>query len=176
MWASAKGESPLLKLSVFNFSGLTKILFTFSCQHLFYNSLAFRCSLRGVWGVMFDRESLRLLKFRAENHGVWFRCLSRLDRALVDLAIRVADRVRSHGLAKALASVMRKVEEALENSFSRVVYRVGFALAQKAGLAAKSWGHPSAESWMCDLAFARFLGLMYVNGGRSMVSQGLSGA
>ena len=68
-----------------------------------------------VAGIIFEREKLRLLKLKAKRTGVWFKALTNLDRVLIDLVIKVVDRVRSVKLAKSLSTVVRKLEEALEN-------------------------------------------------------------
>jgi len=65
--------------------------------------------------IIFEREKLRLLKLKAKRTGVWFKALTTLDRVLIDLVIKVVDRVRSVKLAKSLSTVVRKLEEALEN-------------------------------------------------------------
>lgn len=108
------------------------------------------------------------LKLKAERYGIWFKFLSRLDRGLVDLTIRVADEVRSLRLAKALSVVVRKVEDALESEISQAVYKIGFPLARRLGLLAKKWGNPLAESWISSINFARFLAIMQLNNGQSV--------
>lgn len=113
------------------------------------------------------RDLLRLLKLRALRSGVWYKALNCLDRALVDLTMKVAERVRSLRLIKALLAVVEKLEEALENKISKAVRLVGFPLAYKISLLAKKWGNPSAESWSSDVSFARFLAIMHINSGRS---------
>ena len=115
--------------------------------------------------ITFVRENLRLLKLKAKRHGVWFKALSRLDRALVNLTIKVADKVRSLRLIKALSRVLKKMEEAFENEISQAIRHVGFPLARKIGFLAKKWGNPYGESWMSDVSFAKFLAVMHINGG-----------
>jgi len=78
---------------------------------------------RGVFNmkvvrIIFEREKLRLLKLKAKRTGVWFKALTNLDRVLIDLVIKVVDRVRSVKLATSLSAVVRKLEEALENRIS----------------------------------------------------------
>ncbi|MGQ9625203.1 MAG: hypothetical protein ACUVT9_07545 [Candidatus Bathycorpusculaceae bacterium] len=108
------------------------------------------------------------MKLRARRKGVWFKTLNRLDRALIELTIRVADKVRSLRLTKALYEVMKKVETALQNKIFQAIHHVGFPLARKIGLIAKKWGNPFAESWMSDLSFARFLAVMHINSNQNL--------
>ncbi len=116
-----------------------------------------------VIDIVFVRENLRLLMLKAKRRGVWFKALSQLDRALINLTIKVADKVRSLRLVKALHEVLKKMEEALKNKIYQAICRVGFPLARKISLLAKKWGNHSADSWMSDLSFASFLAIMYVN-------------
>lgn len=116
-----------------------------------------------VAGMMFMRFKLHLLRLKAKRTGIWYTTLNRLDRALVDLTIKVADKVRSLRLIKALFAVVKKIEEALESKISKAIRMFGFPLACKFSLFAKKWGNPSAESWILDMSFARFLAIMHIN-------------
>jgi len=112
---------------------------------------------------MLGKEKLRKLKLKAIRRGVWFRVLSRVDRALVDLTMKVVDGVHSFRLAEALFSVVKKLEDALESRVSRALKEVGFPLARKLGLFAQKWGNKFARGWVCDKGFARFLAVMHIN-------------
>lgn len=114
-------------------------------------------------------DFLRFLKLRALRSGAWYKALNCLDRALVNLTIRVAKRVQSLRLIKALLAVVNKLEEALENKISKAIRLVGFPLACKIGLLAEKWGNPLAESWSLDVSFARFLAIMYINSNRRVL-------
>jgi len=118
---------------------------------------------------MFGRNNLLWLKLKARRSGIWFKVLSRLDRKLLDLTIKVADKVRSPRLMRELLAVARKVESALESRFSKAIYETGFPLAHKLGLLAKKWGNPFAESWGSDISFARFLAIIQLNNNRNML-------
>jgi hypothetical protein len=114
------------------------------------------------------RTELLSLKLKAKRKGVWFKALSRLDRVLVELTIKVADKVQSSRLTEALLKVMKKMETALQNKISQAICHFGFSLVRKIGLLAKKWGNPLAESWMSDLSFARFLAVMHINSNQNM--------
>ena len=105
---------------------------------------------------------IQLLKLRkrAMRMGVWFRSLSRIDRALVDLTIKVADSVRSAFLAQRLFVVARKLEGFLESRFSRTVVEVGLPLARRLSLIAQQWGNAGASDWASDMGFARYWAAM----------------
>jgi hypothetical protein len=109
------------------------------------------------------KQELRKLKLKAVRCGVWFRRLSRVDRALVNLTIKVVDGVHSFTLAKALLSVIKKLEDAFESRVLRILKEVGFPLARRLSLFAQKWGNNLAQDWMCDVSFAKFLGIMHIN-------------
>lgn len=109
------------------------------------------------------RRDLIRLKSRALRCGAWFRVLGRVERALVDVAIRIVRRVRSAVLYKALISVVKKLENILDDRVSCAVRTVGFPCAQRLSLLAQKWGNKSAKEWMSDLSFARFLAIMHIN-------------
>lgn len=120
------------------------------------------CS-RNIISGMLGRGGILRLKLKAIRSGIWFRALRRIDRALLDLTLRVVDEVNSDTLAKELISVLTVLENALENQVSRAVRGVGFQIARKMSLIAQSWGHVSAASWATDLSFAKFLAIMHIN-------------
>ena len=122
--------------------------------------------LKRLWRKMLfsiSRKKLQKLKIEAVRRGVWFRALSRIDRVIVDLTLKVVDRVSSFTLAKNLLSVMRKLEEALENRVLKALKTVGFPLARRLSLLAQKWGNKFAKKWMRDVSFARFLAVMHIN-------------
>jgi hypothetical protein len=117
-----------------------------------------------------NKAQLVKLKLKAMRSGVWFRALPRIDRALVDLTIKVASNVRSVTLAKNLLAVMRKLEGIMESRLSRALREAGFPLAQKLSLQAQKLGNTSAKSWASDLSFANFLAIMYINNSKTFKS------
>ena len=113
-------------------------------------------------------SGLAALKARSLRRGVWFRVLSALERAQVDLTVRVVKNVRSPHLMKVLDAIVNKLSEALQGKVARMVRSIGFPLAQRLGCLAQSWGHRSAEKWARDARFARFLAVMYMNSGHTV--------
>jgi hypothetical protein len=103
------------------------------------------------------------LKLKAIRAGVWFRALPRIDRALVDLTIKVASNIRSVTLAKNLLAVTKKLEGLLESSLLRAFREVGVRLAQKLSLVAQKLGNTSAKNWASDVSFIKFLAVMHIN-------------
>jgi hypothetical protein len=103
------------------------------------------------------------LKTKAMRSGVWFKALQRIDRVLFDLTIRVVDNIRSANLAKSIAVLTRKLEDAIKNNFSSRLREIGLPLAQKISLAAQKLGNISSGGWAFDSSFAIFLAVMHVN-------------
>jgi hypothetical protein len=106
---------------------------------------------------------LRALRVRSVRRGVWNRALSRLEKAQVDLTLRVVNKVRSPLLARVLESIIEKLQSAMENRVLRIICSVGFPMARRLGEIAKGWGNESAEKWVHDRGFARFLAVMDLN-------------
>ena len=110
-----------------------------------------------------NKKRLVNLKTKAMRSGVWFKALQRIDRALLDLTIRVVDNIRSATLSKSILTLTRKLEEAMKNSFSSRLSEIGLPLAQKISLEAQKLGNISAVEWASDSSFAIFLAIMHVN-------------
>jgi hypothetical protein len=110
-----------------------------------------------------SRDNLVRLKLKALKSGAWFRVLKNVERALVDLTIRVVDRARSPVLVKALLSIMGKLMDAQKTKVEVAVNEVGLPNARRFSLLAQKWGNKSARKWMFDLSFARFIAVMYLN-------------
>ena len=119
--------------------------------------------MKKVFRFNLTKGRLLKLKLKAIRCNVWFRALSRIDRALIDSVIKVVNGVRSFTLAKILLSVVKKLEDALENRFFNALKEIGFPLARKLSLSAQKWGNKSARNWAFDLSLARFLAIMHIN-------------
>jgi hypothetical protein len=109
------------------------------------------------------RVGLLKLKCKAMRAGVWFKALSRIDRALVDLTIKVVDAVSSRSLAKSILVVVSKLDGLLESSVLSSLRLVGRPLAEKFSQIAERWGNASARSWASDESFAVFLAVMHTH-------------
>ncbi len=112
---------------------------------------------------LFRKQDLIALRVRARRRRVWFRVLNRMERGLIDSVIKVVDRVRSTLLAKVLTSIVEKLADALESNVSRMIREVGRPLARKISLIAQSWGNKSAEEWVSDKEFIRYLAVTAMN-------------
>jgi hypothetical protein len=111
-----------------------------------------------------DKTQLLKLKLKAMRAGVWYRALPRIDRVLIDLAMKVTCTIRSISLAESILSITRKLEEVLESKLARATREIGAALAYKLSTFAQKWGNKAAYKWAGDSAFARYLAAMKING------------
>lgn len=116
----------------------------------------------GVIGVPLRRALLVKLRQKAQRRRVWFR-LKRVERGLMDLAIKVVERVRSLVLARSLTCVIKKLMEAMESEVARLMRTVGPRLARRLSEIAQGWGNKAACLWAVDLGFVRYLAVMQKN-------------
>ena len=115
-----------------------------------------------VFGFL-DQKRLVNLKTKAMRSGAWFKALQRIDRVLFDLTIRVVNTIRSTKLARSIAILTRKLEDAIKGSFSSRLRAIGLPLAKKISSSAQKLGNISAGGWASDYSFAIFLGVMNFN-------------
>ena len=111
-----------------------------------------------------EKVQLVKMKLKAIRAGVWFRALPRIDRALIDLTIKVAPNIRSTTLAISIISVARKLEYLFESKLTRTIREIGLPLTSKLSLIAQKWGNKEAKTWASDVYFARYLAVMNLNG------------
>ena len=113
--------------------------------------------------VFLSRIDVAKVKTRALRRGIWYSALTRMERACIDLVIKLVDKVHSQLLAKVLFSVMEKLEEAMEGKVSRLMREVGSSLAKKLSKIAGEWGNGSAVMWVEDSSFIRYLAITCMN-------------
>lgn len=117
---------------------------------------------------------LVMLKKRSLRRGIWYKVLNKLERAQVDLTVRVVRNLRSPLLARVLAVIIHKLSEALQSRVSLMVKSIGFPQAAKLSRIAQTWGNKSAKAWSQDLKFARFLAILNLNSPAPMRAAGFS--
>jgi hypothetical protein len=120
-------------------------------------------AIHDVYSGFLEKAQLLKLKLKAMRSGVWFKVLSRIDRILVDLTIKVAGTVRSSTLAENILAVIRKLESTMESRFLRAIREIGFPIARKLCLIAQKWGNANAKDWESDVGFAKYLAAMSFN-------------
>jgi hypothetical protein len=109
------------------------------------------------------RFELVKLKCEAIRHGIWFKALSKVERALLDLAVKIVPRVRSFVLATSLADIAQKLIQSMKNRVQRLTHVVGANLALKLSRFAQAWGNKSAREWAANREFQQYLAITYLN-------------
>jgi hypothetical protein len=100
---------------------------------------------------------LARLRLKALRRGCWFRDLKREERKLLDLTIRVVEKVRSFLLAKLVSRIVGKLCEAMESRIFRLMRTEGRSLAEKIASIGEAWGNRAAKFWANDRGFMQFL-------------------
>ncbi len=89
----------------------------------------------------------------------WFR-LTRQERSIVTLSLRLKIKLQSLDLLRALVSILKKMKE---NGNTLYVWLTrGVALAWAYSEAATSWGNDEAHKWRYDRGYILFLGRMFL--------------
>jgi len=107
--------------------------------------------------VPLTREALAKLRQKARRRGCWFRDLKREERKLLDLTIRVVERVHSFLLAKIVSRLVRILCEAMEGRVFRLMRTRGRSLAEHVSRIGEAWGNRSAKFWAKDCGFIQYL-------------------
>lgn len=112
---------------------------------------------------MITKQDLLQAKTRALRLKIWFRALSRTERAIMDLTLKCVERIRSSILEATIYKILDKLLKALENIFLINAEKVGNEIARRMCQIAQKWGNKSASAWEHDKVFIRFLGINAVN-------------
>lgn len=112
---------------------------------------------------MIAKQDLLKVKTRALRLNVWFKALSKTERAIIDLTLKCVERVRSHTLEATVSRIIDKIFQALELRFIVNAEKVGREIARQVSLIAEKWGNKDASKWKLDMCFVRFLGINTVN-------------
>ena len=103
------------------------------------------------------RENLAKLKLKALRRGLWFSGLKQNERKLLDLTIRVVQRVRSFMLARLISQIVDKLCQSMESRVCRLMRTEGRSMAEKLSRIGQSWGNRTAKSWSKDNGFIQYL-------------------
>jgi len=113
--------------------------------------------------IRFDASYLAKIRKEAWRKKVWFKALSRLERSILDLASKCVDKPKSPMLIDMLAKIVVKVKKAFMSPIFRLMEYIGKPLAKKISWIAKSWGNKTAESWVKDKGFLKYLTIIEIN-------------
>lgn len=109
---------------------------------------------------MFTRFFLGKIKRKALRNGKWFQRLDDIERRIVNLAIRVVDKVKSILLGVELVKILKKLRKALKSGFVRRMETSGITRAREISVQAIKWGYGVAREWASDYCFIRYVTLL----------------
>lgn len=112
---------------------------------------------------MLTSQGLMRIKTRALRSKVWFRLLSRTERAILDLTIKCVDRVRSSVLAKAISEIISRLVRTLRENFMERAEKFGRMMAEGLSKVAQKWGNKNARAWKHERSYVIFLGVNAAN-------------
>jgi len=106
---------------------------------------------------------LSALRARALRQRVWFKALTKLERGLVDLTIRIKRQIRSEGLLKVLLPICEKLQTALMG-FKERLRALALPHALRLAQLASRWGHKEAYMWPYDPDYLEYIGMTLLHG------------
>lgn len=109
------------------------------------------------------KQDLVKIRSRALRTKVWFKALSRVERAIVDLTIKCVEKIRSSVLAGTISAIVDKVLQFLEEGFMVRAERAGQTLMKNICALGEKWGSKACSAWNCDKCYIKFLGVNALN-------------
>jgi hypothetical protein len=119
-------------------------------------------------------KELAKIRAMAIRRGNWYRTLSRTERALLDLTIRVVRKIRSFVLSRILAPIIEKLQIRTQYNITVLFHEIGKPLAEKISRIAQKWGNTSANSWSTNNSLAQFFAIMQINEPSVFIEEGRS--
>jgi len=109
------------------------------------------------------KSHLRRAITTSKRRGAWFS-LDRMERSILNLASRLDLKFSSLDLLRALASILKKLEQHGETVYA--LLQRGVRLAWAFSEFAVASGNKSARSWRNDRPYAVYLGQLFSNRAR----------
>lgn len=109
------------------------------------------------------KQELAKIKLKALRMKIWFRALSKIERAIVDLTIKCVETVRSNVLTATISTIVAKILNSLEEIFIVRAEKVGRVIAKTLSAFGEQWGNDRCSEWKNDEFFIRFLGITALN-------------
>ena len=94
---------------------------------------------------------------------MWFRAISKVERAIVDLTIKCVEKIRSTILAGTISAIVAKILQCLEDGFTTRADKVGHEIVERLCSVGERWGSEAHLVWKYDKCFIRFLGVNALN-------------
>ena len=83
-----------------------------------------------LWcAVMLTKNELILKRQKAMRKHIWFKVLTRSERAIFNLTIRCVEQIKSSKLAKIVTAIVEKLTQAMTSRVEKLSQSVGRQLA-----------------------------------------------
>ncbi len=112
---------------------------------------------------MFTKKFLIEKRNHAFRRGVWYKILDKNERNIMNLTIHVVDRVKSTLLGLVILKIIKKLKDALMNSFVMKMKRFGVRRVQKLIDMAVDWHNEAARDWVSDSGFVKYVTMTEIN-------------
>jgi hypothetical protein len=112
---------------------------------------------------MLTRSFLQEIKKKALRRKIWYSAIDGVERGIMSLAIRMVEKVESAVLGVVLVKILKKIREGLKSKFSRRMDEFGLKRAREISRLALAWGNITANIWISDLGFVKYLTLIDMN-------------
>jgi len=109
------------------------------------------------------KQDLAKIKTRALRTRIWFKALSKVERAIIDLTIKCTEKIRSNVLMATISKIIGKILQSLEDSFMVRAEKIGQEIAEALSAIAERWGNKTCSTWKYNIGFARHLGVNALN-------------
>ncbi len=106
---------------------------------------------------MFTQKFLRAWWRKALRRRVLYKALNHEDRGYLWLSMNFFDNIRSIDVGVILVKILAKLNEALKNSFTRLVETYGYSQARRLSRVAVEWGYNTAKEWATEPVYIKHL-------------------
>jgi len=113
--------------------------------------------------IEFDADYLLKVRRKALRSKLWFKILNSAERAILTLAPKCVDKIKSPKLTLAVAKIIVKIKQALRSPLNLFRSQVARPIAEKISLIAQKWGNKSAREWAEDPKFITYLAIIKLN-------------
>lgn len=113
--------------------------------------------------IEFDADYLLTVRRKALRSKLWFKVLDPAERAILSLAPKCVDKIKSPKLTLAVARIIVKIKQALRSPLDLFRSQVARPIAEKLSLIAQKWGNKSAKKWAEDPNFIKYIAIIKFN-------------
>jgi len=111
-----------------------------------------------------SESGLMALRRLALRKRVWFH-LSDIERGIVNLTIKLVERINSSLLSKTIRQIIAKLTHIINAGYMYKFEVAGRPIAEELSQIYQSWGNKNAFHWKDDMAYIRILGMNALHSG-----------